>query len=76
MRYDDLTRKWGTQTEIARALNTHQSTVSEWKKNGIPWVWQLQIAALTGDELKADLRHARQKERKKYRAFIQRDAAA
>lgn len=41
---DRIVGKFGSQTALAAALNTKQSTVAQWKRRGsIPWRQQLRI---------------------------------
>ena len=54
MKYRDLTDKWGTQAQIARALGTTRQNVHRWKER-IPYEQQVKIEVLTSGELKAKL---------------------
>ncbi len=53
MTYDDLIRHYRTQVAAADAMKVHQSTVSDYRRNGIPALRQLQIEALTKGALRA-----------------------
>jgi DNA-binding transcriptional regulator YdaS (Cro superfamily) len=54
MTYDQAIKRFKTQTGLALALGTTQSTVSLWKRTGIPARWQYQLEVITDGELKAD----------------------
>jgi DNA-binding transcriptional regulator YdaS (Cro superfamily) len=54
MTYDDVINHFGTQVATADALGIYQSNVSDWKRNGVPPLRQLELEALTSGALKAD----------------------
>ena len=54
---NQLSKLYGSQSKIGRALNISRQTVHNWfKKNHVPRVWQLEIEKLTGGALKAEKR--------------------
>lgn len=53
MTYEELIRYFKTQVAAAAALEVNQSSVSDWKKNGIPPLRQLQVEEVTRGKLKA-----------------------
>ena len=53
MNYDDIKRHFGTEKACAELLGIQQPSVNVWKKNGIPWIRQMQIEHLTNAALKA-----------------------
>lgn len=54
MTYDDVIKFFGTQSAAAAALGLHQSSISDWKRDGITNLRQLHIEAVTKGKLKAD----------------------
>lgn len=60
MTYDDLIKRYHTQTGIGEALAElegkpiAQSSISEWKVKGVPLYRQAQFEILTRGRLKAD----------------------
>jgi DNA-binding transcriptional regulator YdaS (Cro superfamily) len=70
VRYEDLIQHFGSQANVARALDVRQPSVWEWKKKGIPAKRQLQIERITSGALKA---HPRV--RNEYRALLGRESA-
>jgi hypothetical protein len=54
MTYEDVIAHYRTQVAAADALGIYQSNVSDWKRNGVPPLRQLELEALTGGALKAD----------------------
>ena len=55
MNYDELISTYGTQQGAAKALGVGQTTVSYWRKAGIPLDQQIQIEMKTSGALKADI---------------------
>jgi DNA-binding transcriptional regulator YdaS (Cro superfamily) len=53
MDFNELIAYYGTQQKAADAIGIHQSSVAEWKTNGIPIPRQYQIQVLTDGKLKA-----------------------
>lgn len=54
MTFDQLMAHFKTQVAAAEALGIAQSSVSEWQKNGIPFVRQVQFERATRGKLRAD----------------------
>lgn len=54
MNFDQIISHFGTQQRAADALGLSQSSVAEWKKNGIPEGRQFQIQVITEGALMAD----------------------
>lgn len=54
MTYNQLIKRFGSQSAAGKALGYRQSTVANWKRRGaIPVLAQLRIEVATGGALKA-----------------------
>jgi hypothetical protein len=60
MNFDQVISHFGTQQKTANALGLSQSSIAEWKKNGIPEGRQFQIQVITGGALRAAPERKRQ----------------
>ena len=56
MTADDLIRLYGTQAKAAAALGVGQQAVSKWRREGIPYLRQIQIEKVSGGKLVAGRR--------------------
>lgn len=54
MTLQDLLDHWGTVSAVARALGASDSTVSEWREQGVPDGRQYQAQLATKGRLQAD----------------------
>ena len=54
MTYQDLQRKYGTDSNIARSVGVSRQLVGYWKRNSIPYSRQCMIQLVTKGRLRAD----------------------
>jgi DNA-binding transcriptional regulator YdaS (Cro superfamily) len=54
MIHEDLQRKYGNDSNIARALGVSRQLVFHWKRKGIPYGRQCMIQLATKGRLRAD----------------------
>jgi hypothetical protein len=54
MTFDDLVGFFGTVASGAKAIGCSRQTMYDWRANGIPEDWQLEIQKMTKRGLKAD----------------------
>ena len=54
MTFADLQRKYGTDSNIARAFDVSRQLVFHWKKKGIPYGRQCMIQLATKGRLRAE----------------------
>lgn len=55
MTYEQIIKHFGTQSDVAEALNIKQPSVASWKSRGVPLLRQMQIQLVTGGLLQAEI---------------------